>query len=141
MILLPGKNKYVMSGIKSAVLDSNILIYCSKRQIDFRALATQYDQIFVSVITYIETLGYPFGSDEEKNVIEKILEALEVVQTDMEIACQVVAYKQLRKVKTPDAIILATARKLNSELVTVNEADFKNLDPAVPIIVPTLIAL
>jgi predicted nucleic acid-binding protein len=62
------------------------------------------------------------------------IELLSSIQTS-----QVVAYKQVRKIKTPDAIILATARQLGAELVTVNEDDFKNLDPTVSIFVPRLI--
>ena len=38
----------------------------------------------------------------------------------MDIVLQVVAYKQVRKIKTPDAIILATAKQLDAELVTLN---------------------
>lgn len=48
-------------------------------------------------------------------------------------------YRKIRKVKLPDAITLATARRLNAELITVNEQDFRGLDPLVRVVVPPLI--
>lgn len=100
----------------------------------------RYDNLFVSAITYIETLGFQFSNLEEKTKVEEILNALPIVQTDMEIVLQVVAYKQIRKIKTPDAIILATSKMLDAELVTVNDSDFKGIDETVGIFVPVLAA-
>lgn len=128
-----------MNGTKLAVLDSNILIYKSKDLIDFQAITERYDQLFVSAISYMETLGYGFDSPNEKRVIHEILDSLVIIQTNMDIARQVVAYKQIRKIKTPDAIILATARHLGTELVTVNEQDFKSVDPKVGLFVPSFL--
>ncbi len=128
-----------MNGTKNGLLDSNILIYRSKGMLDFKAIAMRYDNLFVSAITYMETLGFQFTNPNEKATVEAILNALPIIQTDMDIVLQVVAYKQIRKIKTPDAIILATAKKLNAELVTLNEADFKGLDSNVVIFVRDLI--
>lgn len=128
-----------MNGTKVAVLDSNILIYQSKNLLDFRDVFGRYEQIYVSVITYMETLGHRFANPAEEETLRHILERLLVIHTDMNIAQQVVAYKQIRKIKTPDAIILATARQLGAALVTVNESDFKGIDPDVTIIVPKLV--
>lgn len=127
-----------MNGNKSAVFDSNILIYISKNRLDMRALAARYDSIFVSVITYVETLGFKFEDEAEQEIIERWLGKHEIVQTDMDIARQVVAYKQIRKIKTPDALILATAKVLGAELVTMNEADFAGIDSDVDLFVPIL---
>jgi len=129
-----------MSGTKNGLLDSNILIYRSKGMLDFKVIAKRYDNLFVSAITFMETLGFQFTDPVEKAKIEAILLSLPIVQTDMDIVLQVIEYKQIRKIKTPDAIILATAKKLNAELVTVNEADFRGLDPSVVIFVPDLIS-
>ncbi len=87
----------------------------------------------------METLGYNFNNPAEKAVVEGILHSFPIVQTNMDIVLRVVAYKQIRKIKTPDAIILATAKELDAELVTFNEADFKGVEPSVNIYVPTLI--
>ena len=89
----------------------------------------------------METLGFQFPNPDEKTKVEAILHSLPIVQTDMDIVLQVVAYKQIRRIKTPDAIILATAKKLDAELITVNEADFRGLDASVSIFVPDLMLL
>lgn len=107
--------------------------------LDFKAFALRYDNIFISAITYIETLGFQFSDLQQKAKVEEILSLIPIIQTDMEIIVQVVAYKQFRKIKTPDAIILATAKKLEAELVTLNEADFRGLDTMVDLFVPDLV--
>ena len=111
----------------NVVLDSNILIYLSKGELEFKELAAGYDNVFISVISYMEALGYEFKNDVEKALIEKLLASFEIVQTDIEIANLVIVYRKLKKIKTPDAIILATARKLNADLITVNMDDFLGL--------------
>jgi predicted nucleic acid-binding protein len=128
-----------MSGIKAGLLDSNILIYCSKGQIDFKVIAAHFDELFVSVITYMETLGHNFSNPKEKELIEKLLNSLPIVQTDMAIANQVVSYRQQRKIKLPDAVILATAKLLNADVITLNASDFKDIDSSVSVFSPTLI--
>jgi predicted nucleic acid-binding protein len=130
-----------MSGTKAGLLDSNILIYCSKGQIDFKVIAANFDKLFVSVITYMETLGHNFSNPKEKELIEKILNSLPIVQTDMAIANQVITYRQQRKIKLPDAIILATAKQLSAAVITINESDFKGIDSGVSVFVPTLISI
>ena len=127
-----------MNGIKIGVLDTNILIYRSKGMLDFRAIGSRYDKIYVSAITYMEALGFEFINPAEQKLLEALFVAIEVVHTDSEIAQQVVAYRRIKKVKIPDAIILATAKKLGAELVTFNEADFKGLDSGIDIFVPTI---
>jgi len=43
----------------SALLDSNIIIYLSKREVPLSFL-DQFDEHYISVITYMEVLGYQF---------------------------------------------------------------------------------
>jgi len=42
-----------------ALLDSNIIIYLSKREVPLSFL-DQFDEHYISVITYMEVLGYQF---------------------------------------------------------------------------------
>ncbi|SPD73157.1 Ribonuclease VapC1 (fragment) [uncultured Desulfobacterium sp.] len=44
-----------------ALFDSNIIIYLSKREIPL-AFVDQFDDLCISVITYMEILGFPFAS-------------------------------------------------------------------------------
>ncbi len=128
-----------MSGNKAAVLDSNILIYLSKGQLEFGSIAAQYSKIYVSIVTYMEVLGFNFSAPEEEALLTGLFQQFEIVHTDMNLAEQVVAYRKVKKIKIPDAIILATASKLGAELVTANEADFKGLDSTIQIFVPAFI--
>ena len=48
---------------KRALFDSNIIIYLSKQEIDLSYI-DQFDELFISVITYMEILGYQFQNVE-----------------------------------------------------------------------------
>lgn len=128
-----------MSGNKTAVLDSNILIYLSKGQLDFGSLAAKYRKIYVSVVTYMEVLGFNFSDPSEEALLVSLFQQFEIVQTDLDLAKQVVAYRKVKKIKIPDAVILATAGKAGAELVTANETDFRGVDSNVQIFVPSRI--
>lgn len=128
-----------MSGNKAAVLDSNILIYLSKGQLDFGSLASQFGKIYVSVVTYMEVLGFIFPAPSEEALLRSLFQQFQIIQTNLDLANQVVAYRKVKKIKIPDAIILATANKLGAALVILNEADFKGVDSTVKIFVPALI--
>ncbi|GAA4458591.1 type II toxin-antitoxin system VapC family toxin [Nibrella saemangeumensis] len=129
-----------MSGIEirtgAGVLDSNILIYLSKGQLSFKTISDRYDAIYIPSIVYMEVLGFPFRDAEEESRLVNFLNTLPVYQTDMDIANLVIQYRKQSRIKLPDAIILATARKLGAELMTQNVNDFQNIDPKVPIVSP-----
>jgi len=57
----------------SALLDSNILIYLSKNELPFSIL-DQFAALFVSVISYMEVLGYRFSNSKEENTEETTME-------------------------------------------------------------------
>lgn len=45
-----------------------------------------------------------------------------------------IAYRRLKKIKFPDAAILATARAAGADLLTQNIGDFRGLDAAVRVL-------
>jgi predicted nucleic acid-binding protein len=102
-----------MNGNK-AILDSNIIIFASKRVIDVASLLARYDHFYVSVITFMEVYGYEFDVVQEKDAIDTLFKHLEVVHSNITIMQQVVIYRKnkSKKIKLPDAIILATAKYL-----------------------------
>jgi len=118
-----------MSGTK-ALLDTNLIILLSKRRIDVNSLLAIYDEFYVSIITYMETYGYEFNNSDEKDLIDAFFELVEVVDVNLSIAQNVVVYKtsKRRKIKLPDAIILATAKYLGADLLTDDWDDFVNID-------------
>jgi len=126
-----------MSGNR-VVLDSNIIIYLTKKQVEGTFLLN-YDEVYVSIVAYMEVLGFNFTDPQEQQGTEEFLRQVEIIHTDFLIADFVIAYRKIRKVKLPDAITLATARRLNADLITVNEQDFRGLDPLVSVVVPPLI--
>lgn len=118
-----------MSGNK-ALLDTNVIILLSKQGIDVDSLLASYDEFYVSIITYMETYGYEFKNSDEKNIIDAFFELVEVVDVNQSIAQNVIVYKteKKRKIKLPDAIILATAKYLGADLLSDDWDDFVNID-------------
>jgi hypothetical protein len=95
-----------------------------------------YDDLFVSVVAYMEVFGYRDLGGEEELALKELLKQTPILQTDMEIANYVVAYRRQRRIKLPDAIILATARTLGADLMTKNTDDFRGIDEAVRLVEP-----
>jgi hypothetical protein len=56
------------------LLDSNTIIYLSKKLIKIDDILEDNTIPLVSVVTYMEVLGYDFKDDSEKNFIKKLFE-------------------------------------------------------------------
>jgi predicted nucleic acid-binding protein len=67
-----------MSGNK-ILLDSNVIISISKNKIDIDRLFYDFDIFIVSIITYMEVLGYEFKNVSERKIIEDLLELIEII--------------------------------------------------------------
>lgn len=121
-----------MSGTK-AVLDSNAIIYASKGIVEAEKLLLGNDRYYASIITFIEVYSYDFTGSGEKKIIDEILESLEIIELNQEIAHQAIIYRKNknRKIKLPDAAILATAKIINADLITDNYRDFQDIDLSV----------
>ncbi len=124
-----------MSGTK-AVLDSNVIIFASKEMIDVDEMLSRYDDFYASVITYIEVYAFDFQNTVEKDIADEIFTNLEIIELNQEIADQAVLYRRnkSKKIKLPDAIILATAKYLNADLLTDDWDDFQNLDSSISVL-------
>ena len=115
-----------MSG-NSALLDSNILIYLSKNELPFSIL-DQFAALFISVISYMEVLGYRFSNSKEENFVKELVSMFNIRFIDQEIAENVIDIRKQYRIKLPDAIIAATANTDDLCLITRNIEDFKNID-------------
>lgn len=124
-----------MNGNK-LLLDSNIIIYLSNKVLKISDFAETNDTLYISVITYMEILGYHFESEEEEYFIKNLFSYLPILHIDELIAEKVIAYKKVNKIRLPDAIILATASEYGCKLVTKNSEDYKNVDEEVELIDP-----
>jgi len=124
-----------MNGDK-VVLDTNVLIYMSKGLIDEqKLLELNFNEFYVSVITFMELYGYKFKNPNEKERIDRFFNYIEVVHTNTIIADKVIEYRVStpKKIKLPDAIILATTSYLKATLLTDDWDDFQNIDNAIAI--------
>ncbi|WP_221900679.1 type II toxin-antitoxin system VapC family toxin [Bathymodiolus platifrons methanotrophic gill symbiont] len=112
--------------MSSYFLDSNTIIYLSKELIEIETIFSDDEEYAVSVITYMEVLGYDFDSNEEREFIEELLSSLTIIYIDEAISNKVIELKKVVKIKLPDAIICATTILYNSVLIT-NDIRLKNI--------------
>jgi len=124
-----------MNGNK-VLLDSNVIIDATLKLLDIEKTIFQYSYVYISLITYIEVLGYNFKDENEKILTTQLLEMFEIINPDIDIADLTISYRKIKRIKVPDAIILATARKLNARLMTSNISDFLNIDDKVTVLQP-----
>lgn len=126
-----------MSGNK-LLLDTNVLIYLSKSELDISAFAGPEDLLSISVITLMEVKGYAFKSRLEEKFINDLCNHFTIEYINEAIVDEVVRIRKIHRIKLPDAIILATAKTLGLSLVTRNVVDFKAYETMVHIIDPFL---
>lgn len=81
----------------------------------------------ISIITQIELLCWNTDEATTHNVKEFISESVVLDITD-DVITKCVALRKSIKIKTPDAIIAATALVFDLILITRNTSDFKNID-------------
>src|SRR5574344_1461749 len=91
------------------LLDSNTIIYLSKKLITIDDILENTSTPLVSVISYMEVLGYCFEDNKKRDFIDK------------QIAKNTIKLSEENKIKLPDAIICATALQRRAKLITSDE--------------------
>jgi predicted nucleic acid-binding protein len=81
----------------------------------------------LSVITQIELLCWKTNPDLEQTIKNFIIDSA-IMEITSEVIAHCVDLRKNKKIKTPDAIIAATALAYGFTFVTNNEKDFKNID-------------
>ncbi len=113
-----------MNGIK-LLLDTNFIIGLIKRTEPvikiLAASSIALDECAYSFITRIELLSYPAITQPEIESIESILATMHYVSTSKEIENTTIRLRRQYRLKTPDAIVAATAIALNLELLTLDQ--------------------
>jgi predicted nucleic acid-binding protein len=105
-----------------AVFDTNILIDYLNGEVKAKNIIEQYDQIAISVITYVEVMAGV--KDVHKKDVECFLKSFQILNFDEKMTEDIVKVRNTLRVKLPDAIILATARENKAILVTRNSKYF-----------------
>jgi toxin FitB len=115
-----------MNGNK-ALIDSNIIIYLSKRELPFSFL-DRFKSVYISVISYMEVLGYNFIDSREEDFLNELILLFNVRFIDQKIANSVIDIRRRFHIKLPDAIIAGTALVDDMCLITRNVEDFKKTE-------------
>jgi predicted nucleic acid-binding protein len=74
-----------------------------------------------SVITRLELLSYPKLNPIDRSNLQRILDSMACLDLSEIVQANTVVIRQAKKVKLPDAIILATAKTHNLELLTLDQ--------------------
>ena len=81
----------------------------------------------ISVITEIEALSWISPDKKKETVVKAFIEDANILPLSPEVVVQCIKIRRSRKVKTPDAIIAATAIVHNLTLIT-SDNDFNNIE-------------
>jgi predicted nucleic acid-binding protein len=106
------------------LIDSNIIIYASKPGYEFLHPLMVRPDLSVSVISFVETLGYHQLSEPEKQFLTEFFDNVDMSPLSDPVLQRAVGLRQTRKMKLGDALIAATALHAGVTLVTRNTQDF-----------------
>jgi predicted nucleic acid-binding protein len=119
-----------MVGTK-VLFDTNILID-HLSGIDLAgAELRRYQDRAISIVTWMEVMAGSNSEDESR--IRPFLNAFRCLPITPDVAERAFLVRKLRKLKLPDAIILATAESADRLLITRNTRDFSEDDPGIRI--------
>jgi hypothetical protein len=110
------------------LLDTNILIYLSKKELNLEDFASENDILYISVITLMEAKGYLYSNIKEEIIIDELCKNLIKVYITDKVIDTVITLRKKHKIKLPDAIILSTAIENDLKLITRNSKDFEAAD-------------
>jgi predicted nucleic acid-binding protein len=113
--------------VSGFTFDSNIIIDAltglDQAEAEFRRAAARAGRLWISRMVWVEVLSK--GAGDKLRLAEKFLSGFTVDEIDAEICGRAAALRRERtKLRSPDAIILATAQLRSRILVTRNTKDF-----------------
>ena len=113
-----------------AVVDTNILIDFLAGVAAARDELRRYAELSISLITWMEIL-VGARTPEEGRRLKSFLAGFERVPIDAEVGEIAVDIRKRTRIRLPDAIIWASARRVDGILLTRNTKDFPEDDPGV----------
>ena len=111
------------------ILDSNIIIYSVMPE-NYRIrdyLKDIESDLYVSVVSKIEVLGFHKLTNIEKALFENFFYSANILPIDNSIIEEAISIKQQLKISLGDSLIAATALVNHQKLFTNNEDDFDSI--------------
>ena len=108
------------------LFDTNAVIYYLEDKFTFDI--QDEDVVDISFVSEIELLGKEI-SKEESEAIYLFLEQVHIINIDEEIKKKTIELRKSKKLKIPDAIIVATALVNNAILLTADKEILKKVEP------------
>lgn len=113
-----------MNGIKY-LIDTCTLIGLQKQNPESLAILQDKGVLLrecaISLVTYIEFVGF-YGIDNQTAIqLKNIAQRFTCLPISSGIANQTIQIRQLHKIKLPDALILATVKHYELELITLDD--------------------
>lgn len=111
------------------IIDTNIVIYSIKPEFDSLRtyLVANQEDLRVSLITKIETLGYYRLAPPDQKKFERFFQLVPAFALHDNIINEAIRLRQQRKRSLGDSIIAATALLHQLPLLTNNTADFEDV--------------
>lgn len=78
-------------------------------------------QCAYSVITRLELLSFPSLSPTDEHTLQLMLNSMACLNLTDTVQAKTISIRKTRKIKLPDAIILATAKSYGLELLTLDQ--------------------
>lgn len=110
------------------IIDSNIIIYSSKRDYEFVRRWIQNKDIGVSDVSRIEVLGYEKLRRENKDYFSILFKKFRTFPIDEQVILKSIALRQTKNMSLGDSIIAATSLTRNFPLLTANSKDFQHIE-------------
>ena|SRR6266567_2313011 len=124
------------------LLDSNIIIYSSKREYAELRRFVAKNVYSVSAVSRIKVLGYHLLATEQYQYLIEFFQAANILRISDSVVNEAVKLRQTKRMGLGDAIVAGTALAHRLTLVTRNIGDFswiQNLDLINPFESPELV--
>lgn len=106
-------------------LDTNIILYLLNGDQTLASFLNN-KQLYISIITELELLGFSGISKKEEKIVRDFLSECKIIPINNEIKEETIKIRKTYKTKLPDSIIISTALYLNLPLIT-SDIEYKNV--------------